>query len=64
MLCSHLHHVARSVAFDAVKVWKSSFGWLSLNYFGGASVAFLLVGYNRTINLGYVGASRDQPLPR
>jgi putative nucleotidyltransferase with HDIG domain len=41
---------------DPIKVWKSSFGWLSLNYFGGASVAFLLVGYNRTINLGYVGA--------
>ena len=41
---------------DPIKVWKTSFGWLSLNYFGGASVAFLLVGYNRTINLGYVGA--------
>jgi diguanylate cyclase (GGDEF)-like protein/putative nucleotidyltransferase with HDIG domain len=41
---------------NALEVWKSSFGWLSLNYFGGASVAFLLVGYNRTINLGYVGA--------
>jgi putative nucleotidyltransferase with HDIG domain len=41
---------------DPVKVWKTSFGWLSLNYFGGASVAFLLVGYNRTISLGYVGA--------
>jgi diguanylate cyclase (GGDEF)-like protein/putative nucleotidyltransferase with HDIG domain len=41
---------------DPIKVWKSGFGWLSLNYFGGASVAFLLVGYNRTINLGYVGA--------
>ena len=41
---------------DPIKVWKTSFGWLSLNYFGGASVAFLLVGYNRSINLGYVGA--------
>jgi putative nucleotidyltransferase with HDIG domain len=41
---------------DPIKVWKSSFGWLSLNYFGGASVAFLLVGYNRTISLGYIGA--------
>ena len=29
--------------------------WLSLNYFGGASVAFLFVGFNRTIDLGYVG---------
>jgi putative nucleotidyltransferase with HDIG domain len=41
---------------DPIKVWKTSFGWLSLNYFGGASVAFLLVGYNRSINLGYIGA--------
>ena len=40
---------------DPIKVWRTSFGWLSLNYFGGASVAFLLVGYNRTINLGIVG---------
>ena len=48
--------IALEKRLDALKVWKSSFGWLSLNYFGGASVAFLLVGYNRTINLGYVGA--------
>ena len=41
---------------DPMEVWKKSFAWLSLNYFGGASVAFLLVGYNRTINLGYIGA--------
>lgn len=39
---------------DPVKVWRSSFVWLSLNYFGGASVAILFVGYNRTIDLGYV----------
>src|SRR6266849_4638712 len=48
--------IAAKKHLDPIKVWKSSFGWLSLNYFGGASVAFLLVGYNRTINLGYVGA--------
>ena len=48
--------IALEKKLDPVKVWKTSFGWLSLNYFGGASVAFLLVGYNRTINLGYIGA--------
>ena len=48
--------IALQKRVDPIKVWKSSFGWLSLNYFGGASVAFLLVGYNRTINLGYIGA--------
>src|SRR4051812_29529102 len=36
-------------------VWKRSFVWVSLNYLGGASVAFLLVGYNRKIDIGYVG---------
>jgi diguanylate cyclase (GGDEF)-like protein/putative nucleotidyltransferase with HDIG domain len=48
--------IALEKKLNALKVWKTSFGWLSLNYFGGASVAFLLVGYNRTISLGYVGA--------
>jgi diguanylate cyclase (GGDEF)-like protein/putative nucleotidyltransferase with HDIG domain len=48
--------IALEKKLDPIKVWKTSFGWLSLNYFGGASVAFLLVGYNRTINLGYIGA--------
>lgn len=36
-------------------VWRSNFVWLSLNYFCGASVAILLVGYNRTIDLRFVG---------
>src|SRR5436190_3183428 len=37
------------------KVWPSSFLWLSLNYFCGASVAVMLVVYNRQIDLVYVG---------
>jgi len=36
-------------------VWRGSLVWLSLNYFCGASVAMLLVGYNRTIDLRFVG---------
>ena len=35
-------------------VWRGGFIWLSLNYFCGASVAVLLVGYNRTIDLRFV----------
>ena len=38
-----------------ITIWRRSFVWLSLNYLGGASVAFLLVGYNRKIDLGYIG---------
>ncbi len=35
-------------------VWRGGFLWLSLNYFCGASLAILLVGYNRTIDLRFV----------
>jgi putative nucleotidyltransferase with HDIG domain len=34
-------------------VWRTGFIWLSLNYFCGASVAILLVGYNRTIDFRF-----------
>jgi diguanylate cyclase (GGDEF)-like protein/putative nucleotidyltransferase with HDIG domain len=37
------------------KVWPGNFIWLSLNYFCGASVAVVLVVYNRHIDLVYVG---------
>jgi diguanylate cyclase (GGDEF)-like protein/putative nucleotidyltransferase with HDIG domain len=35
-------------------VWKDNFAWLSLNYFGGASVAALLVTYTREIDYTYL----------
>ena len=37
------------------EVWRHGFIWLSLNYFCGASVAVLLVGSNRTIDLRFLG---------
>ena len=37
-----------------VKVWKDNFAWLSLNYFGGASIAALLVTYTRNIDFAYL----------
>ena len=36
-------------------VWKQNFMWLSLNYFGGASLASLLVVYTQDIDLTYLG---------
>jgi putative nucleotidyltransferase with HDIG domain len=43
--------VACAVAFaknaSPIRVWREHFLWLSLNYFGGASVAALLVVYTR-----------------
>ena len=38
-----------------LQVWRNNFVWLSLNYFCGASVAVLVVFYNRDIDIGFVG---------
>ncbi len=35
-------------------VWKEHFAWLGLNYFGGASVAALLVIYSRDLDYGFL----------
>ena len=40
---------------NPLKVWTKNFLWMSLNYFAGASIAFLFVGYNRRIDIGYIG---------
>jgi len=37
-----------------IAIWKDNFAWLSLNYFGGASVAALLVTYTRNIDFAYL----------
>ena len=37
-----------------LQVWKDNFAWISLNYFGGASVAALLVTYTRNIDYTYL----------
>lgn len=46
--------IASEKRLNPLHVWRSGFIWLSLNYFCGASVAVLLVGYNRTIDLRLV----------
>ena len=33
-----------------MKIWRENFVWLALNYFGGASVAALLVSYTRDLD--------------
>jgi putative nucleotidyltransferase with HDIG domain len=51
--------VALAVAIErtetAFSIWRKNFLWLSLNYFGGASVAALLVSYTRTVDLTALG---------
>ncbi len=37
-----------------VKIWRENFVWLSLNYFGGASVAALLVSYTKDLDFTYL----------
>lgn len=51
--------VATALAFErqqsAFRIWRQQFLWLSLNYFGGASVAALLVLYAKRIDLAVLG---------
>ena len=50
--------IAFAISFEKrlspVRVWKDNFAWISLNYFGGASVAALLVTYTRNIDYTYI----------
>lgn len=46
--------IAVEKRISPVKVWKENFAWLSLNYFGGASVAALLVIYSRELDWGFL----------
>jgi putative nucleotidyltransferase with HDIG domain len=38
-----------------IKIWRENFLWLSVNYFGGASVAALLVNYTSEIDFTTLG---------
>ena len=50
--------IAFAISFEKrlspLSVWRDNFAWLSLNYFGGASVAALLVTYTRNIDFAYL----------
>jgi putative nucleotidyltransferase with HDIG domain len=51
--------IAVAIAFErqqsAFKIWREQFLWLSLNYFGGASVAAILVVYAKQMDWAVVG---------
>jgi diguanylate cyclase (GGDEF)-like protein/putative nucleotidyltransferase with HDIG domain len=47
--------IALEKRMSPVTIWVKSFLWWSMNYFCGASVAILFVGFNRTVDLGYLG---------
>ena len=51
--------IALALSFEksqsAVNIWRNSFLWLSVSYFGAASIAALLVSYTRTVNLTALG---------
>jgi len=50
--------IAVAISFEKqlspLGVWRDNFARLSLNYFGGASVAALLVTYTRNIDVAYL----------
>lgn len=39
---------------SAHKIWRDNFLWIAMNYFGGASVALLLVSYSRDLNISFL----------
>jgi putative nucleotidyltransferase with HDIG domain len=39
---------------SAIKIWREHFVWIALNYFGGASVAALLVSYTRDLDYTFL----------
>jgi diguanylate cyclase (GGDEF)-like protein/putative nucleotidyltransferase with HDIG domain len=47
--------IAAERRVNALALWIDKFAWLSLNYFFGASVAVLVVSYNRTLDVGFIG---------
>jgi putative nucleotidyltransferase with HDIG domain len=50
--------VTLAIAFERraspLKIWRENFVWIALNYFGGASVAALLVSYTRDVDLTFL----------
>ena len=46
--------IALEKGLSPTKIWRENFIWLSLNYFGGASVAALLVSYTRDLDFTYL----------
>jgi len=51
--------VAFALSFEknvsVVSIWWDNFPWLSLNYFGGVSVAALLVSHTKSVDLSTIG---------
>jgi putative nucleotidyltransferase with HDIG domain len=47
--------VAAQRGVSPYSFWRDNFPWLSLNYFGGASVAGLLVAYTRSVDVRALG---------
>jgi putative nucleotidyltransferase with HDIG domain len=51
--------IAFALSFEkdarVVELWWDNFPWLSLNYFGGVSVAALLVSHTRSIEISTIG---------
>ena len=46
--------IALEKRLPPLKIWRDNFVWLSLNYFGGASVAALLVSYTKNLDFTYL----------
>src|SRR5690242_14609442 len=46
--------IALEKRLSPFRVWLENFSWLSLNYFGGASAAAVIVAFTRNVDLAYL----------
>jgi putative nucleotidyltransferase with HDIG domain len=46
--------IALEKQLSPIKIWRENFVWLALNYFGGASVAALLVSYTHDLDYTFL----------
>ncbi len=46
--------IALERRLEPVPIWRDNFAWISLNYFGGASVAALIVSYTNDLNYTFL----------
>jgi len=46
--------VAMEQRLPPFRIWRDNFAWISLNYFGGASVAALIVSYTNRLDLPFL----------
>ncbi len=53
--------IALEKRLPPIAIWRENFAWISLNYFGGASVAAIIVSFTRELGPTFILISRYSP---